>query len=92
MVEYAWDYERSSAAFRVGFRSSDPLVKDADPYDLDLDWRELLRSDPEEIWVLGEKGRTGRPCGDADFVEKAEGLTGRWLKPRRAGRPQKQKK
>ncbi|RJP70890.1 MAG: hypothetical protein C4532_08530 [Candidatus Abyssobacteria bacterium SURF_17] len=39
-----------------------------------------------------EKPRTGRPWGNADFMEKAEEVTGRWLKPRRAGRPKKKKK
>jgi hypothetical protein len=59
---------------------------------LDLNWRELLEREPKEAAVLREKVRTGRPCGDADFVEKAEELTGRWLKPLRAGRPKKKKK
>jgi hypothetical protein len=67
-------------------------VKEADPFELDLNWRELLERDPKEVGALKEKLRTGRPCGDADFVEKAEELTGRWLKPRHAGRPKKKKK
>jgi putative transposase len=92
LVEHAWEYPWSSAAFRVGLRARDPLVKEVDPLDLDLNWRELLRSDPRGMAVLREKLRTGRPCGDAEFVEKAEELTGRWLKPRHAGRPKKKKK
>jgi putative transposase len=92
LVKHAWEYPWSSAAFRVGLRPRDPLVKQADPFELDLNWRELLERDPKEVAVLKEKLRTGRPCGDADFVEKAEELTGRWLKPRRAGRPKKKKK
>ena len=92
LVEHAWEYSWSSAAFRVGLRTKDPLVKEPDPFDLDLNWRTLLQSDPKEMNLLEEKLRTGRPCGDADFVEKAEELTGRWLKPRRPGRPKKKKK
>ncbi|MBI5116722.1 transposase, partial [Candidatus Poribacteria bacterium] len=92
MVEHAWDYPWSSAAFRVGLRTQDALVKETDPFELGLDWRALLQSDPEEMNLLKERLRTGRPCGDADFVEKAEELTGRWLKPRHAGRPKKKKK
>ena len=92
LVERAWEYPWSSAAFRVGLRAGDPLVKEADPCELHLNWRELLESDPTEAGLLREKLRTGRPCGDADFVEKAEELTGRRLKPRRAGRPRKKKK
>jgi len=92
LVECAWQYPWSSAAFRVGVRARDPLVKEVDPFGLSLNWRELLESDPEEGAALKEKLRTGRPCGDADFVEKAEELTGRWLKPRRAGRPKQKRK
>jgi hypothetical protein len=76
----------------VNSRASDPLVTEVDPFDLDLDWKELLRSDPEEVGMLREKARTGRPCGSADFVEEAEKLTGRLLAPHPAGRPRKKKK
>ena len=92
LVRHAWDYQWSSAAFRVGLRTSDPLITEADPLDLDLDWRELLGSDPEETGMLREKARTGRPCGSADFVEEAEKVTGRQLAPRPAGRPRTKKK
>jgi len=92
LAECAWDYPWSSAAFRVRSRVSDPLVTEVDPFDLALDWKELLRSDPEEVGMLREKARTGRPCGSADFVEQAEKLTGRPLAPRTAGRPPRKKK
>jgi putative transposase len=92
LAEHAWDYPWSSAAFRVGSRASDPLVTEVDSFDLHLDWKELLRSDPEEAGTLREKARTGRPCGSAGFVEEAEKLTGRPLAPRSAGRPRKKKK
>lgn len=91
LAEYAWDYPWSSAAFRVKSRKSDPLVTQIDPFDLRLDWKELLGSDPEEMGMLREKARTGRPCGSDAFVEEAEKLTGRLLAPRSAGRPRKKK-
>ena len=86
LVKNAWDYRWSSTAYRVGLRKDDPLVGDAPELAGIRKWRELLRSDPAEIEVLREKTRTGRPCGSAQFVRWAEGVTGRWLHPARPGR------
>jgi len=92
MVERAWEYRWSSAAFQVRLRQADPLVEDMEPFGLELDWREMLHRDPEEIAMLREKVRTGRPCGDAEFLARAERLTRRILHPLPPGRPRKKKK
>jgi hypothetical protein len=36
--------------------------------------------------------RTGRPAGDAAFVERLEDLSGRFLAPRKGGRPRKDRR
>jgi len=92
IVKRAWDYAWSSASFHVGLRADDALVKDRDLTDLAGDWKELLRSEPEEADFVRARTRTGRPCGDEDFVAEAERLTGRALAPGRPGRPRKQGK
>ncbi|MCK4393487.1 hypothetical protein KAX17_11335 [Candidatus Bipolaricaulota bacterium] len=56
------------------------------------DWYGFLRSDPAEIDILREKLRAGRSCGSEEFVHKAEGITGRQLRPLPAERPRKAKK
>ena len=52
-------------------------------------WSEYLRSAPadDDYDDIRRNSRTGRPLGDAAFVEKLELETGRRLKPRRPGRP-----
>jgi putative transposase len=87
LVSKAWDYKWSSAAFHVGLRAKDPLVKDLSILGLAGDWREMLLWDPEEMPTLRKLTRTGRPCGDSGFLEAAEGLTQRRLRPKPMGRP-----
>ncbi len=55
------------------------------------DWRGLLNSaiPEEELLDVREHGRTGRPLGNAMFVERLERVVGRILRPRKAGRPSK---
>jgi len=91
LAKEAWDYRWSSAAYHVGLRKSDPLVKGHELLDMVSDWKALFRRDPEEMALLREKVRTGRPCGDAEFVARAERLTRRILHPLPAGRPLKRK-
>ena len=92
MVKQAWEYEWSSAAYHMGLREADVLVERRDEFGLAGEWSELLRRDPEEIELLREKARTGRPCGDEEFIKKAEQLTGRLLRPLLPGRPRTRKK
>ncbi len=55
------------------------------------DWKGLLDSAlrEEELEELRGHGRTGRPLGDAAFLERLEGIVGRVLKPQKAGRKPK---
>ncbi len=92
MVAVAWEYRWSSAAWRTGRCDSDPLVQARDPFGLDIDWEELLLSDPDETDTLRERSRTGRPCGNDDFVDLAERLVGRTLRRLPQGRPRKQRR
>ncbi len=92
MVKQAREYRWSSAAFHMGLRETDLLVEKIDEFGLELEWAEMLRTDPEEIPTLREKARTGRPCGDDEFVRRAEQITGRLLCPRPPGRPRKENK
>lgn len=89
MVELPWDYEWSSAAFRIGQKKKDPLVGERQPFGLDIDWEELLLSDPEEMEVLRERSRTGRPCGNDDFIDLAGRIAGRVLRRLSPGRPRR---
>jgi len=87
LVRCAWRYTWSSARFHVGKVSADPLVTDRTLAGVVDDWRELLRDDPQEMAILREKVRTGRPCGNDIFIRKAEKLTQRRLHPKAPGRP-----
>ena len=49
-------------------------------------------ADPEEADRLRRHVWTGRPCASRSFVETAERLLGRRLRPRPAGRPSKTRK
>ena len=42
--------------------------------------------------LLRLRTRTGRPAGDAAFVPRLEELSGRFLAPRKGGRPKKARK
>jgi len=87
LVRCAWRYRWSSAAYHVGLRRTDPLVRADDRFGWTEEWKEQLRADPVEVDLLRRQVRTGRPCGDARFVREAEEATGRRLRPRSAGRP-----
>jgi hypothetical protein len=44
----------------------------------------------EKIWEkMRRHEHTGRPLGSDNFVMKLEGILGRMLKPKKAGRPKK---
>ena len=46
----------------------------------------------EDLRDLREHGRTGRPLGNAMFLERLEAIVGRVLTPQKGGRPQKLRK
>ena len=84
-VRHAWDYEWSSAAFHVGERRRDPLVKDRSLAGLAKDWKKMLaEKDDEAEKTLLLCTRTGRPAGSDRFILKLEKLTGLRL---RKGKP-----
>lgn len=89
LAEHAWDYPWSSAAFHVGERKDDPLVKDCDLMGSPSEWRKWLATDPRETEALRRAARTGRPCGSKSFVSRLERRTGRRLAPSVGGRPRK---
>lgn len=91
VVEKPEEYIWSSARWHVGMIPSDPLVKGPGPLAEIDDWEGFLTSDPEEIDVLREHTRTGRPYGGEMFVAAAERATGRVLRKRRPGRPRREK-
>ena len=92
LVRCAWRYRWSSAGYHVGLRRTDPLVTADDRFGWTKAWREQLRADPVEVDLLRRQVRTGRPCGDEEFLRDAEEVTGRRLRPRSPGRPAKAKK
>jgi putative transposase len=92
LVRMPWDYSWSSAKFRMGHVEEDRLVTERKPFGLDVEWRDRLRQDPREMSVLREKTRTGRPCGGLGFIDLAERMTGRVLRPLPRGRPRKRRR
>jgi putative transposase len=92
LVSQAWDWPWSSAAFHVELLDEDPLVTQRAYFGPVHDWRALLSSEPEESERLRYHVRTGRPLGSRGFIETAERLLGRRLRPRPAGRPSKDEK
>lgn len=89
LVREAESYQWSSAAAHAGLRNDDVLTADVRKLVGTGDWRAWLREpDADElIEQLRLLTRTGRPFGEASFVDKAEQVTGRLLRPRPAGRP-----
>jgi len=82
-----WDYTWSSAAFHVGNRGSDMLVRDRTLLGLIDDWREFLGNAQDlPAEELRQATRTGRPAGDAHFTEIIERLTNRTLRKKKPGK------
>jgi putative transposase len=83
----------SSAGARLSGRD-DCLVKVAPLLAMIGDWNVFLKSaiHEEELQKLREHRRTGRPLGNASFIERLEVLVGRVLKPKKDGRPSKLRK
>jgi putative transposase len=55
------------------------------------DWLGYLMEgdDDKLIQKIRQHTKTGRPCGDEDFIKKIEGLIGRRLRTLPRGRPRK---
>lgn len=89
LVREAESCQWSSAAAHAGLRNDEVLTVDARKLVGTGDWRAWLREpdEDESIQQLRLLTRTDRPFGEASFVDKAERVTGRLLRPRPAGRP-----
>ena len=64
IVNNAWEYPWSSAAYHVGSIEDDALVKDRSLYGLVNDWRIYLGEEENDIFnTIRKATRTGRPAG-----------------------------
>lgn len=88
MAGKAWEYPWSSARFHIGLNDTDPLVEDRSILGLTIDWQGFLLTENHAITETVRKAtRTGRPAGDAAFIEKVEAVIGRDVRHRKRGRP-----
>ena len=73
--------------------TDDRLVKVAPLTAMNGDWDAFLKSAmaKEEPRNIRQPSRTGRPLGDEAFLDRLEGMVGRFLKPRKPG-PKSQRK
>ena len=87
IVEKPGDYPWSSAQAHLG-RRSDTLIIESVLKEEIGDWASFINQEDDEEVVkrLRKHLSTGRPLGDANFIEKLETITGRILKKQRAGR------
>lgn len=86
LVDQAWNHAWSSARFHVGVVKTDPLIMRKAEC-VQHKWREMLTVDPNETEYIRFNTRTGRPCGSASFMTRAEACCGRTLKAKPVGRP-----
>jgi putative transposase len=86
MVNCAWDYQWSSVHAYLEGKDKNGLVKTQPMLALVEDWKAFLTGEhtgfSEE---LERHGRTGRPLGNDEFVEKAGDLLGRDLQKKKPG-------
>lgn len=83
--EYRW----SSVRGHVN-RGSDPILSEDCHLVKEIrDWLEYLKKEDDKVMIdeVRSSTRTGRPCGDDDFISRIEGLLGRRLKALPRGRP-----
>jgi putative transposase len=93
IVKRAEDYPWSSARSHV-YGEPDLVLSDECYLVREIsDWRAYLAEKGEELLVrrIRKNIRTGRPCGDEEFVRRLEELLHRRLSPLPRGRPQKVK-
>jgi putative transposase len=87
-LDCAEQYSWSSAAAHCGLRK-DPLVSNDLPLLSEIsDWSAWLavKDLEEELRLLRERTRTGRPCGSEEFTRELEAQLGRALQPRQWGK------
>ena len=85
----------ASAGFKRQWTMEYRFATDSD-LDLLAEWNhQLIRDEGHRNPMLKRlrlRTRTGRPAGDAVFVERLEDLNGRFLAPRKGGRPRKDRR
>ena len=91
MVKHPWEYPYSSAAHYVT-RSEDRLITHCSALEDIADWKTFLDETADQIDEIRQKTRTGRPCGDTQFYNAIREISGRDLRPKKAGRPGKTKR
>lgn len=86
MVTRPWDYKWSSARHHLKMEVN-PLISEKFLDALIDDWKEFLEAEvnQEDANALRMHERTGRPLGNAIFVEKLEKILGRSLKKKKSG-------
>jgi putative transposase len=85
MVKYPWEYEYSSARYRVGLEKKSELLKEHNLLN-DIDnYKEFIKLNVIDIDILREKTRTGRPYGSDEFYEFIKVGYGKDVKPRKPG-------
>ena len=92
LVDEAWRYPWSSAAWHVGDRATDPLVSGNELLGgLIDDWRNYLDAEenPREIATIRRETRGSRPLGNDEFVSSLESRLNRRLRRGRVGRPKR---
>jgi len=82
-AEYVW-----SSAYSHINDSPDPLISDSVLMEEITDWATFIGQEENEetLQRLREFTSTGRPLGNADFVERLENISGRRLTKKPAGR------
>ncbi len=95
IVQLPWRYEWSSAAFHVGRRRTDPLVRrDDEIEEMVGDWTEFLAEPAadEVLCRLRRESAVGRPLGNDEFLRKLERKLKRNLVRGRPGRPRRKRR
>ena len=85
LVAHPADYRWSSASAHLD-GTEDRLASASPLQDMISNWKEFLRlSTGDELKILQQHERTGRPLGSGSFVEEMEQKIGRILRPQRPG-------
>jgi putative transposase len=84
-VKDAWEYPWSSAKYHTGLIPKDVLLKSRHLRYSTEEWKTMLKGEPEQMGFLRKRSRTGRPCGDINFVRKCENVSGKSLHPKKPG-------
>jgi putative transposase len=90
LVQHAWEYPWSSAAYHVGTRVDDPIVTGEEGLRAEIgNWREFLEvpETKEHAQVIRRNTPVCRPLGTERFIHELEASYGIRLRRGRPGRP-----